>query len=92
MRLSFSILLRSTLAACVVSLATGAGTLSAGAQLTGQNKPVGSADQAPTIKVTRRLIIETVGVKDKKGSPIGRTSRSPKTACRRRSATANTRC
>jgi VWFA-related protein len=45
--------------------------LSAGAQLTGQNKPVGSADQAPTIKVTRRLIIETVGVKDKKGSPIG---------------------
>jgi VWFA-related protein len=39
--------------------------------LTGQNKPVGSADQAPTIKVTRRLIIETVGVKDKKGSPIG---------------------
>jgi VWFA-related protein len=71
MRLSFSILLRSTLAACVVSLATGAGTLSAGAQLTGQNKPVGSADQAPTIKVTRRLIIETVGVKDKKGNPIG---------------------
>src|SRR5664280_219043 len=70
MRLSFSILLRSTLAACVVSLATGAGTLSAGAQLTGQNKPVGSADQAATIKVTSRLIIEAVGVKDKKGNPI----------------------
>jgi VWFA-related protein len=66
-----SILLRSTLAACVVSLATGAGNLSAGAQLTGQNKPVGSADQAATIKVTSRLIIETVGVKDKKGKPIG---------------------
>jgi VWFA-related protein len=39
--------------------------------LTGQNKPVGSADQAATIKVTSRLIIETVGVKDKKGKPIG---------------------
>jgi VWFA-related protein len=38
--------------------------------LTGQNKPVGSADQAPTIKVTSRLIIETVTVKDKKGNPI----------------------
>jgi VWFA-related protein len=39
--------------------------------LTGQNKPVGSADQATTIKVTSRLIIEAVGVKDKKGNPIG---------------------
>jgi VWFA-related protein len=44
--------------------------LPAGAQLTGQNKPVGSADQAATIKVTSRLIIEAVGVKDKKGNPI----------------------
>jgi len=70
MRLSTSILLRCTVAACLVSLAAGAGAVSAGAQLTGQNKPVGSADQAPTIKVTSRLIIETVTVKDKKGNPI----------------------
>ena len=62
--------MRSTLAACVVFVAAGTGSLPAGAQLTGQNKPVGSADQAQTIKVTSRLIIETVGVKDKKGNPI----------------------
>jgi VWFA-related protein len=67
----YSKLLRSTLAICSVALAAGAGTLCCGAQLTGQNKPVGSADQAATIKVTSRLIIETVGVKDKKGNPIG---------------------
>jgi VWFA-related protein len=71
MRKTFSKLLRSTLAVCSVALAAGAGTLCCGAQLTGQNKPVGSADQAATIKVTSRLIIETVGVKDKKGNPIG---------------------
>jgi len=63
-------LLRSTLAACAVVLTVSAGTLSAGAQLTGQNKPVGSADQAPTIKAVSRLIIENVGVKDKKGNPV----------------------
>jgi VWFA-related protein len=62
--------MRLTLAACVVFVAAGTGSLPAGAQLTGQNKPVGSADQAQTIKVTSRLIIETVGVKDKKGNPI----------------------
>jgi VWFA-related protein len=63
-------LLRFTLAACAVVLAAGAGTLSAGAQLTGQNKPVGTADQAPTIKAVSRLIIENIGVKDKKGNPV----------------------
>ncbi len=70
MRMTFSMPMRSTLAACVVFVAAGTGSLPAGAQLTGQNKPVGSADQAQTIKVTSRLIIETVGVKDKKGNPI----------------------
>lgn len=55
------------LAATAVSLAVGAGSLSA--QLTGANKsPTGS--DAPTIQVTTRLIIETVVVKDKKGNPI----------------------
>jgi VWFA-related protein len=68
--MTFSMPMRSTLAACVVFVAAGTGSLPAGAQLTGQNKPVGSADQAQTIKVTSRLIIETVGVKDKKGNPI----------------------
>jgi VWFA-related protein len=43
--------------------------LSAGAQLTGQNKSATGSD-APTIQVTTRLIIETVVVKDKKGNPI----------------------
>ncbi len=62
--------MRLTLAACVVFVAAGTGSLPAGAQLTGQNKPVGTADQAATIKATVRLIIETVGVKDKKGNPI----------------------
>jgi VWFA-related protein len=62
--------MRLTLAACVVFVAECSGSLPAGAQLTGQNKPVGTADQAATIKVTSRLIIETVGVKDKKGNPI----------------------
>jgi len=68
--MTFSMPMRLTLAACVVFVAAGTGSLPAGAQLTGQNKPVGSADQAQTIKVTSRLIIETVGVKDKKGNPI----------------------
>jgi len=45
--------------------------LSAGAQLTGQNKPVGDENAAQTMMVTTRLIIENVGVKDKKGAPIG---------------------
>ena len=69
MRMTFSMPMRLTLAACVVVFAC-TGCLPAGAQLTGQNKPVGSADQAATIKVTSRLIIEAVGVKDKKGNPI----------------------
>jgi len=67
--MTFSMPMRLTLAACVVVFAC-TGCLPAGAQLTGQNKPVGSADQAATIKVTSRLIIEAVGVKDKKGNPI----------------------
>ena len=70
MRMTYSMPMRSALAACVVFVAAGSGSLPAGAQLTGQNKPVGSADQAATIKATVRLIIETVGVKDKKGNPI----------------------
>ena len=70
MRMTFSMPMRLTLAACVVFVAAGTGSLPAGAQLTGQNKPVGTADQAATIKVTLRLIIEAVGVKDKKGNPI----------------------
>lgn len=69
MRLPNSILLRWTLALVLLSLAAGAGTLPAGAQLTGQNKPAGATD-TPTISVTTRLIIETVTVKDKKGKPI----------------------
>jgi hypothetical protein len=71
MRMTFLKLLRSTLAIGAVAVAAGAGGLSAGAQLTGQNKPVGDENQAQTIKVTTRLIIENVGVKDKKGVPIG---------------------
>jgi VWFA-related protein len=63
-------MLRTVLAAWVVFLAAGAGSFSAGAQLTGQNKPVGTADQAPTIKAISRLIIENVGVKDKKGKSV----------------------
>jgi VWFA-related protein len=63
--------LRTILAVGTVALAASVGSLSAGAQLTGQNKPVGSADQAATIKVTSRLIIEPTTVKDKKGKPIG---------------------
>jgi VWFA-related protein len=69
--MTFSMPMRLTLAACVVFVFAGTGCLPAGAQLTGQNKPVGGADQAATIKVTSRLIIETVGVKDKKGKPVG---------------------
>jgi VWFA-related protein len=69
--MTFSMPMRLTLATCVVFLFAGTGCLPAAAQLTGQNKPVGSADQAATIKATVRLIIETVGVKDKKGKPIG---------------------
>jgi VWFA-related protein len=68
--MTFSMPMRSALAACVVFVAAGTWSLPAGAQLTGQNKPVGTADQAQTIKVTSRLIIEAVGVKDKKGNPI----------------------
>jgi VWFA-related protein len=69
MRLPISKLHLMRLAAGVVSLAVGGGTLSAGAQLTGQNKSPTGVD-APTIQVTTRLIIETVTVKDKKGNPI----------------------
>ena len=63
--------LRSTLAVGMVAVAASVGSFSAGAQLTGQNKPTGTADQAATLKVTARLIIENVGVKDKKGEAIG---------------------
>ena len=66
MRTTRSIPLRFALAA----LAVFAATLSAAAQLTGQNRPVGESNQAPTIKVTTRLVIESVVVKDKKGNPI----------------------
>ena len=62
-------LLRLTLAAGALSVAAGAGALSSGAQLTGQNKPLGASD-TPTISVTTRLVVEAVVVKDKKGKPI----------------------
>ena len=62
-------LLRLTLAAGALSVAAGAGALSSGAQLTGQNKPAGASD-TPTISVTTRLVVEAVVVKDKKGKPI----------------------
>jgi len=71
MRMPYFKLLRSTFSSGTLVLALGVGTLPCGAQLTGQNKPIGSENQAPTIKSTVRLIIETVGVKDKKGNPIG---------------------
>ncbi len=61
----------SKLAVMVAALAVAVGgVLSAGAQLTGQNKPAGTGSDAPTIQTTVRLIIETVVVKDKKGNPI----------------------
>jgi VWFA-related protein len=63
--------LQSILAVGAVAVAASVGSLSAGAQLTGQNKPTGTPDQAATLKVTTRLIIENVGVKDKKGEAIG---------------------
>ena len=69
MRLPNSMLLRLTLAAGALSVAAGAGALSSGAQLTGQNKPAGASD-TPTISVTTRLVVEAVVVKDKKGKPI----------------------
>jgi VWFA-related protein len=59
---------RAALAAGVL-LAASAGSLTAAAQLTGQNKPATDSD-TPTIHVTSRLIIETVVVKDKKGNAI----------------------
>ena len=71
MRMKILKLLRSTVAIGAVSIAAGVGVLSAGAQLTGQNKPVGDENQASTMKATVRLIVENVGVKDKKGVPIG---------------------
>ena len=71
MRMTLSKRLRSTVAVGMVAVAASVGGLSAGAQLTGQNKPTGTAEQAATIKVTARLIIENVGVKDKKGEAIG---------------------
>src|ERR1035437_735450 len=69
MRLPNSMLLRLTLAAGALSVAAGAGALSSGAQLTGQNKPAGASD-TPTISVTTRLVVEAVVVEDKKGKPI----------------------
>lgn len=60
-------LLIGTVGACALALIAPAGT--AGAQLTGQNKPLGG-DQVQTIHVNTRLVIESVVVKDKKGNPI----------------------
>ena len=71
MRMTLLNRMRFTLATGAVVLAAGVGSLSAGAQLTGQNKPVGDENAAQTMMVTTRLIIENVGVKDKKGAPIG---------------------
>lgn len=59
--------LRSALTALAIYAC--AGTLSAGAQVTGQNKPL-DANQPATLHVTTRLVIESVTVKDKKGNPI----------------------
>src|ERR1700722_17101525 len=59
-------LMRMAAAAAVIA----AGTLAAGAQLTGSNKSATGSD-APTIVGTgARLVVETVVVKDKKGNPI----------------------
>jgi VWFA-related protein len=62
-------LFRSAVIAAVIASTACAGSISARAQLTGQNK---SADVStvPTISVTTRLIVEDVVVKDKKGNPI----------------------
>ncbi len=45
-------------------------TLTAAAQQTGQNTAQQQADNAYTISVTTKLVIETVVVKDKKGNPV----------------------
>lgn len=45
-------------------------TLTAAAQQTGQNAAQPQADNAYTISVTTKLVIETVVVKDKKGNPV----------------------
>ena len=71
MRMTLLNRMRFTLTTGAVVVAAGVGVLSTGAQLTGQNKPVGDENAAQTMKVTTRLIIENVGVKDKKGAPIG---------------------
>jgi len=71
MRITLSKLLRSAVAIGAVAVTASVGGMRAEAQLTGQNKPVGTTDQAATLKVTTRLIIENVGVKDKKGVAIG---------------------
>lgn len=67
MTMPMPVSLRFALAALALSASA---TLPASAQVTGQNKPVGDANQAPTIHVTTRLVIESVSVKDKKGNPI----------------------
>jgi len=59
-------LLRSLLPALLLAAF---GIVPISAQLTGQNKSA-DASEAPTIYVTRSLVIETVVVKDKKGNPI----------------------
>jgi VWFA-related protein len=56
------------LAACAALAATG-GSLSAAAQLNGQNQP-DDPNAPPTIHSTVRLIQKTVTVTDKKGNPI----------------------
>ena len=45
-------------------------TLTAAAQQTGQNAAQPQADNAYTISVTTKLVIETVVVKDKRGNPV----------------------
>jgi VWFA-related protein len=61
---------RVSLGVAVLALAAGAAVADAGAQVVGQNKQPGSTD-TPTISgMSARLVIETVTVKDKKGTPI----------------------
>jgi VWFA-related protein len=55
--------------ACAGAMVLALGAATAGAQLTGANKPLGG-DQVQTIHVTTRLVIESVVVKDKKGNSI----------------------
>src|SRR5438270_1523493 len=57
--------------AAAALLLASAGTLVAGAQVTGQNKAAaGPDDNITTFKVTRQLVVESVTVKDKSGKTV----------------------